>query len=307
MKYLIVGSGGTGGSIGAFLAKQGHDVTFIARNNHLDAIKKQGLTIHSDRIGDFTLTNVKAMTTDDYLAQKERPDVIFLAVKGYSLDAIIPFLTKISDNHTIIIPILNIYGTGYRLAQKLPHTNVIEGCIYIVAHINAPGEITQKGRIFRVILGTRGSSPLYPTLTKIAQDLKASNISVVLSEKIAKDTFRKFVLISPYAACGAYFDIPAGIMQKEGKEQDLFIALTKDCIKLAKAYNLNLPENILDINLQTLHAMTPDTTASMQKDLEKGSNSEMDGLIFEVLRMAKAKNLKLPAYEQVAHHFGFKL
>ena len=53
--------------------------------------------------------------------------------------------------------------------------------------------------------------------------------------------------------------------------------------------------------------MTPDTTASMQKDLEKGSNSEMDGLIFEVLRMAKAKNVKLPAYEQVAHHFGFKL
>ena len=219
MKYLIVGSGGTGGSIGAFLAKQGHDVTFIARNNHLDAIKKQGLTIHSDRIGDFTLTNVKAMTTDDYLAQKERPDVIFLAVKGYSLDAIIPFLTKISDNHTIIIPILNIYGTGYRLAQKLPHTNVIEGCIYIVAHINAPGEITQKGRIFRVIFGTRGSSPLYPTLTKIAQDLKASNISVVLSEKIAEDTFRKFVLISPYAACGAYLIFLQVLCKKKVKNK----------------------------------------------------------------------------------------
>ena len=65
-------------------------------------------------------------------------------------------------------------------------------------------------------------------------------------------------------------------MQKQGKEQDLFIALTKDCINLAKAYNINLPENIIDINLKTLNTMTPDTTASMQKDLQKGIKSEID-------------------------------
>ena len=94
-------------------------------------------------------------------------------------------------------------------------------------------------------------------------------------------------------------------MQKQEKEQDLFIALTKDCINLAKAYNINLPENIIDINLKTLNAMTPDTTASMQKDLQKGSQSEIDGLIFEVVRMAKAKNIAVPAYELVAKHVGF--
>ena len=245
------------------------------------------------------------MTTDEYITSGEKPDVIFVAVKGYSIDEIIPFLQKISDAHTIIIPILNIYGTGQYLAKKLPKTNVLEGCIYIVAYISAPGEISQKGNIFRIVFGTRGKTPLKNQLEQIAQDLKDSNISVVLSENIAEDTFRKFVLISPYASCGAYFDIPAGIMQKQGKEQDLFIALTKDCINLAKAYNINLPENIIDINLKTLNAMTPDTTASMQKDLQKGSQSEIDGLIFEVVRMAKAKNIAVPAYELVAKHFGF--
>ena len=84
------------------------------------------------------------MTTEQYLQTNEIPDVIFISVKGYALDDIIPFLAKVSKENTIIIPILNIYGTGYRLAPKLPHTNVIEGCIYIVAYISAPGEISQK-------------------------------------------------------------------------------------------------------------------------------------------------------------------
>lgn len=305
MKYLIVGSGGTGACIGSFLAKNGHDVTFIARGQHLQAIRQHGLVIHSDRINPFTLNQVKAMTTEEYLASKEIPDVIFITVKSYGLTDIISFLTTVSNENTIIIPTLNIYGTGYRLAKKLPHTNVIEGCIYIVAYINAPGEITQRGNIFRIVFGTRGESPLKPQLEQIAKDLKQSNISVILSENIADDTFRKFVLISPYASCGAYFNIPAGIMQQSGKEQDLFIALTKDCINIAKAYNINLPEDIISINLKTLNAMTKDTTASMQKDLAKNSQSELDGLVFEVVRMAKAKNISVPAYEQVAKHFGF--
>ena len=221
MKYLIVGTGGTGACIGGFLAKNNHDVTFIARGKHLETINENGLTINSDRIGKFNLKPVKAMTTEQYLQTNEIPDVIFISVKGYALDDIIPFLAKVSKENTIIIPILNIYGTGYRLAPKLPHTNVIEGCIYIVAYISAPGEISQKGNIFRIVFGTRGKTPLKNQLEQIAQDLKDSNISVVLSENIAEDTFRKFVLISPYASCGAYFDIPAGIMQKQGKEQDL--------------------------------------------------------------------------------------
>ena len=305
MKYLIVGSGGTGACIGAFLAKSGHDVTFIARGTHLQKMREHGLFIHSDRQGDFTIQNIKAMTTDEYLLSQDKPDIIFLAVKGYSVDALIPFLDEIANDNTIIIPILNIYGTGYHLAQKLSHTNVIEGCIYIVAYINAPGEITQKGKVFRIVFGTRGATPLKERLHEVARDLKNSNISAVVSENIAEDTFRKFVLISPYASCGSYFDVPASKLQQAGNERDLFIALTKDCINLAKAYDIQLPEDTLDINLKAVANMTPDTTASLQKDLKKGGLSEIDGLIFEVVRLAKAKNLAVPAYELVAKHFGF--
>lgn len=307
MKYVIMGSGGTGASIGGFLAHAGHDVTLIARGRHLEAIRHHGLVLHSGILGEVTLNDIKAMTTDEYISSGEKADVIFVAVKGYSIDEIIPFLQKASDSRTIIIPILNIYGTGQYLAKKLPQLHVLEGCIYIVAYISAPGEITQSGGIFRVVYGTRGATELKQQLMNIKQDLESSSIKVVLSEKIADDTFRKFTFVSPFAAAGAYYDVNAGVMQKPGVQQDLFIALTKDCMNIAAAYDINLPDDIMDINMKILQAVTPDTTASMQKDLAKGHQSEMDGLVFEIVRMAKAKNIAVPAYEKVAAHFGFKI
>ena len=61
MKYVIAGSGAVGGSIGAFLAKAGKDVVFLARNAHLKALQEKGITMKHTAKGDFTLHQVKAM------------------------------------------------------------------------------------------------------------------------------------------------------------------------------------------------------------------------------------------------------
>ena len=43
MEYLIIGAGGTGGCIGAYMTEAGKDVTMIARGAHLHAMQKDGL------------------------------------------------------------------------------------------------------------------------------------------------------------------------------------------------------------------------------------------------------------------------
>lgn len=55
-----------------------------------------------------------------------KPDVILVCVKGYSLDNTVPFIQKIAKKSTIVIPILNIYGTGSRLQKKLPELLVTD-------------------------------------------------------------------------------------------------------------------------------------------------------------------------------------
>ena len=81
MKYVVIGAGGTGGAIGGFLAKAGKDVTLIARGAHLSKMQEKGLAFETVE-GNFTVP-VKACTMEEY---QETPDVIFVCVKGYSLE-----------------------------------------------------------------------------------------------------------------------------------------------------------------------------------------------------------------------------
>ena len=50
---------GTGASIGAFLAAEGKDVTFMARGAHLEAMRKNGLVLDSGLKGHMEIKNVK--------------------------------------------------------------------------------------------------------------------------------------------------------------------------------------------------------------------------------------------------------
>ena len=115
MKYLVIGAGGTGGCIGAYMTEAGRDVTLIARGAHLAAMQADGLRMETTKKGNYTVKPVKATDMEHY---GEHPDVIFVCVKGYSLEETIPFIRRVAKPETVVIPILNIYGTGGRLQER---------------------------------------------------------------------------------------------------------------------------------------------------------------------------------------------
>ena len=117
MKYLIIGAGGTGGVTGYYMKKAGKDVTLIARGEHLKTIQEQGLTL--EKMWDKTEETITIPATD-MEHYTDHPDVIFVCVKGYSLDETIPFIKQIAKKTTIVIPVLNIYGTGGKMQKQLP-------------------------------------------------------------------------------------------------------------------------------------------------------------------------------------------
>ncbi|MFC4020604.1 ketopantoate reductase family protein [Micromonospora sp. GCM10011542] len=45
MRYVIIGAGAVGGTIGVRLAESGHEVTLVARGAHLAAMRERGLTL----------------------------------------------------------------------------------------------------------------------------------------------------------------------------------------------------------------------------------------------------------------------
>lgn len=300
MKYVIAGSGAVGGSIGAFLARAGKDVVFLARGAHLKALQEQGITMKQTAKGDFTLCPVKAMTMEAY---EDTPDVIFVCVKGYSLKEAAELIRRVAVRETVVIPVLNIYGTGERLQRDFPELTITDGCIYVAAHISAPGEITHGGDIFRVVYGLRPGQQAgriqMEKLDQVKRDLDESGIYGDYTQQVKRDAFKKFTYVSPMAAAGEYFHAQAGEFQREGEPRETFIGMVRELKDLAKAMKLGLQADIVEANLKILADLSPQAGTSMQRDIARGGASEIQGLVYHVEELAKEYGVDIPIYKKV--------
>ena len=316
MKYIIIGAGGTGGILGFYMTKAGKDVTLIARNAHLEAMKKQGLSVQKMWTNETETIPVGAESMESYEAKGEKADVILVCVKKYSLDSCIPFIQNISHENTIVVPVLNVYGTGAYLQEKLPKVLVTDGCIYVSANIKQAGVLLQHGEILRVFFGVREKEDLKKLngqldgeykaerlLKKIAQDFKDSGIDGILSDNIKRDALTKFSYVSPIGTAGLYLHADAGDFQREGEARELFKTLIREIVTLANAMGITFEEDLVERNLKILSNLPEEATTSMQRDVMEGKQSEIDGLVYEVVRMAKKYGVEVPAYERAAEKF----
>ena len=316
MKYIIIGAGGTGGILGFYMTKAGKDVTLIARNAHLEAMQKQGLSVEKMWTNETETIPVGAESMESYEAKGEKVDVILVCVKKYSLDSCIPFIQNISHKNTIVVPVLNVYGTGAYLQEKLPKVLVTDGCIYVSANIKQAGVLLQHGEILRVFFGVREKEDLKKLngqlngeykaerlLKKIAQDFKDSGIDGILSDNIKRDALTKFSYVSPIGTAGLYLHAVAGDFQREGEARELFKTLIREIVTLANAMGITFEEDLVERNLKILSNLPEEATTSMQRDVIEGKQSEIDGLVYEVVRMAKKYGVEVPAYERAAEKF----
>ncbi len=301
MKYLIIGAGGTGASIGAFLASDGRDVSFVARGAHLEAMNKNGLVLDSGIKGKIELKDIKAFEGDNISGKY---DVIFVCVKSYSLDDIVPIIKRASHADTIVIPVLNMFKTGAKLKNSVPDVKFLEGCIYISAFISAPGQVVQVGNVFKVFFGDPyGENVKSGLMERVEADLRAAGITSGISDDILRDSFKKFSFISAFAATGAYYDISAGAIHKDGEIREFYKSLVREIISIGGAMGVNMSPTLFEEDIQSIDSFGSDIKTSLQRDLEAGKSSEIDTLIFDVVRLGKKFGVPTPGYEKAAAKF----
>ena len=103
MRIVVFGTGGVGGFFGARLARAGEDVTFIARGEHLRAIKENGLKVSSTE-GDFVVYPARA--TDDVNDVGET-DLVILGVKAWQVPEAARAIKPIVGANTTVLPLQN--------------------------------------------------------------------------------------------------------------------------------------------------------------------------------------------------------
>jgi 2-dehydropantoate 2-reductase len=102
MKICIYGAGAIGGYLGAELIRAGYDVTLIARGPHLEAMRKNGLTLE---IGDQRHT-VTARCTDDP-AEAGPQDYVIVTLKAHSVTPIVEQMQPLLGPDTAVVTAQN--------------------------------------------------------------------------------------------------------------------------------------------------------------------------------------------------------
>ncbi|CAI8052539.1 2-dehydropantoate 2-reductase [Geodia barretti] len=141
MDIAVMGAGGVGGYFGGLLARAGHNVTFIARGPHLEAIQRGGLRVESGNDGVFTVPG----NATDNPATLGPQELILFAVKMYDNDDAIHAIGPLLGPDSIVLTLQNGIDNGDRLVEEYGAERVMIGSAYLEGRISEPGVVTQGG------------------------------------------------------------------------------------------------------------------------------------------------------------------
>ncbi len=165
MKFAVVGAGAIGGYLGAKLARAGEDVTFIARNRNLEAIRANGFKLILEDGSEEHAPTAKAV---QHMAEAGPQDVVLLTVKAHQVGDLLPDLRELFGPHTMVVTMINgipwwyfhklpgahegmgleSVDPGGRLAAAIEPERIIGSVVYPAAELVEPG-------VVRLIEGNR--------------------------------------------------------------------------------------------------------------------------------------------------------
>src|SRR5712692_7648255 len=231
MRFAIVGSGAVGGYYGAKLAHAGHDVTFIARGAHLEAIRARGLTIKS-QLGDFS---VRGRAEEDP-ARVPPVDVAIFAVKAYSNTEALSVLKAVIAGSRdgapgvpgapVALTLQNGVESADEIAASLGPAPVLAGSTYIATALSAPGVIEQTGTHRRIVFGeVFGETSRVSDRVRQINDTFAS--AGIVSEAVADarvPIWEKFCYLAPFAGFTGAARVPIGPIWSDPMSRRMLLA-----------------------------------------------------------------------------------
>lgn len=293
MKYLIIGVGGVGGSLAAYMYKAGLDVTVALRSPRYGIISGSGLIFSEAGHPEETL-RIKTIRSEDISPEY---DAVFLCVKDYSLYSASELLGNLAAN-CIVIPIMNGLTGAEKLRVRFGSLQICDACAYLSAGKPDNNRIVKLDKGFKIIL----QDLHLPKLVQLVDDLSLSGIKVKLSENIIYDKFLKFFFISPLSAAQAFYSMTSGELRSNPECREMFCALSRELRDIALASKIPLPENCVEKNIERLYLMPESSIASMASDYMHGRKYEREIMIDDVIRMGQSVNTSTKNYSAVAKY-----
>jgi len=294
MKIYIVGSGGVGGYFGGLLAKAGNDVTFVARGEHYQAIKDNGLIVKSVA-GDF---EIKSAQVIENISKIVNPDLVIFTVKTYDTEDTAKELAPVVKENTVVITFQNGVDNDNQIKKQISDAQVYPGVAYVISTRVKPGVIEQAGGLRKLIFGDRNNSD-NSRLKEIEKLMKDAGIDATASDNITRDLWKKFMFIVAFSGVTAICRASIGKVLSDPLTKSPYERCLKEAIVVAKAMKVNVANNAFE-SIMTISGNTaPDSKSSLLVDIENNRKNEIETLNGALVRFAKERETDVPINELI--------
>jgi len=292
MRFCVLGSGAVGGYYGARLARAGHDVTFIARGAHLEAIRARGLAIRSPALGDFT---VQARAEADP-SRVGAVDVVLFAVKTYDNDSALPLLPPLLGDASVVLTLQNGVDSAEAVASVAGAARTIAGSTYIATALETPGVIVQTGDHRRIVFGeVFGALPrMTPRVRAIHEVFAGADIQSFPVEDGRVPIWEKFVFLAALAGFTGAARLPIGPVWSDPVTRAQFMAGCREIEAVARAAGVPVAADVVPRIVPYIDGIPGTMRSSLLIDLQAGKRIEVEALQGSVVRRAAALGVAVP-------------
>jgi 2-dehydropantoate 2-reductase len=295
MRIAAMAAGAVGGYFGARMADAGHDVVFIARGTHLEAIRKNGLKVESVH-GNLHL---KTPNVTDEPAKVGPVDIVLFAVKLWDTETAAEQARPLLGPASRLITFQNGVDSVERIAPIIGADHTIGGVAYIATTISAPGVITQSSAFAKMRFGRTDKKP-DATLQSFVDAGQAAKLDLDLSKDIEVERWEKFAFLTAMAGSTAALRAPIGAIRSDPDTLAFFRTLMEEAFAIAKAKGVAIERAYIEERMAFVASkVEPAMKASMAHDLERGNRLELDWLAGKVRALGRELNIPTPASDTV--------
>ena len=296
MRIAIFAAGGVGGYFGARLTQTSHDIIFIARGAHLDAIRTSGLRIDTSKGVPFTAT--PALATDQP-AEVGPVDVVIVAVKTWQVSEAAAAMRPMVGGDTIIVPLLNGVEAPSQLAEVFGAERVLGGFTFVSTWIESPGVIGHNPMpIESVAFGEMDNSDS-ERVRSLRGVFEEANVTLRETPDIAAGMWEKFMFIASWAGVGAVTRMPLGVIRSLPETRQMLADSMREVAAVARARGVNLPPDAVAKGMAAVDNAPSESTASMQRDIMNGRPSELEAHNGAVVRLRGG--VSTPTHQFIYH------
>lgn len=292
-RIVVLGAGAVGCFFGGVLARAGKDVLLIARDNHVQAIKKNGLFMECQTFQEHV--TIEASSRIEDIADA---DLILCCVKSPDTERAIREIKALIKSDTLILSLQNGVDNAERISQVVPN-KVISAVVYVAAGMGGNGHVKHFGRGELIIGVANQAESISSELQEICEIFLSANIPCAVSNNIQRELWLKFLVNCSYNGISAIGQITYGEMAQQENTWQLINDLTTEFLLVAHHENIDISEDEAQrVNEQIAKTMAGQRSSTAQ-DLLRHKPTEIDYLNGLIVRKAKEHGLKVPNHQAI--------